>query len=384
MLNPSSIDAASYRAMLTSGRSNVQDYGIGGRPTVEVRHSYINNMPVDAVVGWRNGLKCVIPSVPIRTGQTFIVRYELIVEPPSRRELEKLIWLVNDQSSEELRKIREIFEVSISQNRYGGAHLYLDYHLTHNQLKQMGGTIYLHELDTVISILPFDEVPTHPYSERARIDRVVTELTVSDHTGFVFSIDIVDNFSRIGDRFAFIFNAVRRITPRKCDHRKDGAYVTISCPSSIGDEERDAKVSFYDFDQMEEGLGLYETYEKALTAGDTASAKKEELLNKEHEISRLKLIAQSQKHEHEKDMLELDAKLKHAASENEQKAQELKQVYARIEHEREIQRQAIKDSYEQKSHVRKDTSETIKFIPTLLMGMGIAYGLFQKFGARFI
>jgi len=382
MMDPNSIDAASFRAMLAPGKNSTREYGIGSHPAVEIRHSYVNNMPVDVVVGWRNGLKCRVPSVPIRTGQTFIVRYELIVQPSSRRELEKLIWLINSQDSEELIKIREVFEVAISQNSYGGAHVHLDYHLTYEQLKQMGGTIYLHELDTIVSIVSFDEVPTHPYSERARVDRVVTELSMVDQTGFVFSIDIVDNFSRIGDRFAYVFNAVRRISPRKCHHRKDGVYVTMSTPSTLGDGERETQVSYHTFEQMESELGLYDTFEKAASSGDLANTRKEELLQREHEISLLRLDLQSDKQQHEREMLELESKLKTATHENELKSQELKQVYARIDHEREIQRQAIRDSYDMRSHQRKDTSEAIKFIPTILMGMGIAYGLFQKLGAR--
>ena len=100
--------------------------------------------------------------------------------------------------------------------------------------------------------------------------------------------------------------------------------------------------------------------------GDLATAKKEKLAAIEFETVKSKAIIQELKA-----LAEIEAAK--ASEENQRLEAEIKRLDAlrsRIEHDAALERQRLKDYYESRAYARKDHSEVLKVLPSIIIGIG--------------
>lgn len=240
--------------------------------------------------------------------------------------------------------------------------LWLDYVIEESLLLSKPQGVYIPELDVVLS---FDmEVNLiHPRSE---CGMMLAGIDAGSHldTGFSFGIDIVDPDKLFGCRFVNVDGEVHLIRPTETRDRAPGVYYW----RRTGDGQANLVSEFATFDKADEKFRLYMTSADAKVFGDIAGERKKELEEATHQAKAdtIRMKADLDRLEH----LLVMAKLK-----EEQHQQEMEFLKSRIKHDLEMKSMAAKDHYESRSHVRKDWTEWLKWIPTAVIGIGIVVKL---------
>lgn len=336
---------------------------------VKQQITYRNNLHVPVSVGWRNGLSCTLPASPKLERAAFVVCVSLSFQGERIvREFEAaLARLSGEHPSQELKNIQEAFSLQLKENIYQGGTIVLEYPLSLDELKRCGGTLYYHELDIVVSLFPAEQMAAHPYSEEGRRNQVVAGLPARQGgAGFGYSVQIVDNRGLYGDRYLNIAGNVYKVTPVRDFALRDGVYIRSNYAANGELQLGEEKVTHVAMEAAQEELGLFRTYEEAANLGDMSQARKAELIHLEHEVQRQKMENQQIKQTHERELLERTHEIKRID-------QELARQVARnqlLEQDLNIERQRMKDHFEERAYRRKDSSEALKILPSIIVGIG--------------
>lgn len=346
-----------------------QDWSGGNSSTAAVlswRVAYINNLSIPVVVRWRSGLKFTIPPDYKRYTNRFVVRVEITLLPTIKSDMVRLLSVLDPVLTAEHKALREALIGKISQ---AGGTIHLDYPLTAEQLKEMGGSLYYHELDTLISLERWDNVPEHPFSVLGRYEQLVqAQAQELSKPGFAYGVDLVDNTGRWGDRYMNIAGKVYKIPARKDLSRADGFYVVGNAPVQNELSPTPAQVRHYDVEGCEAALGIYKSAEEALNLGDMTLQRREQLAELEHQVVLGKAELQKTKASYELAVAGKDKEIKDLQAKAEQDKLELEKQKTREEQER----ARIKDYYEGRSYDRKDSTELFKALPAFIIGIGAA------------
>lgn len=351
--------------------------GVGERRNhcpVSYRVSYINDLPYDVTVVWRSGFSFRIPSEHSGRVNKFIARLEISVHSSVKVDVHRLLSALEQTASAELLAMKQAVESQIADNPYGGLTITVDYPITLEALQQRGGAVYYSELDTVVSILSARDTPFHPFSDHGAIQQAMNGAGVtSKQNGFVYNLDVVDNHGRFGTRFLNIGGSVYRIDTRKDFTRRDGIYLTTSgnCEGELGGGMPVARRIC--FDKGVPALCLYRTYDEASAYGDEETVRKRVEQLAEQKTLLLKRELQDQKQQHDLEKLESERKLREEAAEQERASQRLKREREEFDLVLETRRAQVKDSYDVRAYERKDNSETVKYLPSLIVGVGAAF-----------
>lgn len=345
---------------------------------IKISTTYINNLYVPVTIAQRSGLKFTLPQTGDLRDNRLIMRTQYdINSEPILNDFKRLLNTVGEHDVGELKVLRQLITLKLygdgKQNKgknYPHAALILDYPITQDQLLNYGGSIYYQEMDDVVSLLPWEDAPAHPYSVQGKNTRLI-ETTGNGHTplGFGYSVELVDNRGRFGVRYLNIGHEVH-LVPTCCDYeRRDGVYVITNraVEGETGIPLREVK--HYPFEGAEQ-LGLFRTFEEALHSGDTSLARKQEIASLEHEIVMQKQALQKAKNEHELTLLEREKEAKILEMEREVHARKLEEMRLESEHKLRMERERTKAFYEDRSYDRKDSNEMLKFLPTVMVGIG--------------
>lgn len=343
---------------------------------VEISVNYLNETSRGIVVSLRNGLKFYVAQ-PRKLGGSgqFIVRVCLKVQEMGRRDLDQILEDVvgKGQVTETLRRIKELHDEQTAIKNFGPATIVLDYGLSLEQLMKYGGRVYLADNDIAVSMTEdLDDAIPHPYSTTGRDYAMAKKAPVDlDRPNFAFCVEIVDNQGWLGDRFVNINNDIYRIRAKEDPTRKDGVYVLTSgqVNNAIGPTQP-VDIRHYPLDRAKmKELGLYETQTEAMTLGDEAGARKRELMEKDHELSIIKRDGQIAKEKHDREMATITAERDRWQHEATIREGDLKTARERNEHLAALQRMERKDEFEERSMQRKDSSEWLKALPIIIVGL---------------
>lgn len=350
-----------------------------GDQAFRVTKSYINNLSVPVTVGIRNGAKFILPSIPDCNCNKFIARTEMMLSRRVANDFIRFFSLINDKSSMELQALKEAYSCRITTSTIGSVNLILDYKVSIQEIQRRGGSIYFHEIDDVISLLPIDEAPLHPYSEFGRENLATDRITGEDSLNFYYEIEIIDNVGKLSDRYVNIHNEIFRVTPRKHKNKRDGIYI-VSSAAAFGESGPERLVQkHFSLESSEVVNFLFSSYEEALNRGNFDAARKEELTRLEHQIQTEKLNLAKLKNAHEKEMLEMDQKYKVIEADRLKQQAEIDLLRAEKEMRNKLEQMRIKDMYEERSYRRKDESELMKHVPAAIMGIGTIFMMIKTF-----
>lgn len=339
---------------VTPSLSNAND--TFGMP-FEQKLTLLNRLSIPISVATRNGLKFTAKSEPCLFNPGFTVKLEITLGECVRDDV--ISALANNVFKED--NVLGLIKTKISQdleyNQWNRTtRVTIDFSISLSELETLGGSCYLHDVDLVISKKHYTECPNHPHSEAGIGERVIENTVVPG--SFSYVVEIIDNLGKYGDRYVYVQNNVYRIVPMKDLHRRDGIYITTKTPVSNLVASESYRTEHYGLSMAPE-LGLYKTPEEAYSFGDKDLTRKEELLEKEHDLALLKKELQSINLQHEQELATekhkavlLEAQLKDEARRAEASANKLK------------------DFYEERSYRRKDESEGWKMMPTIMMGLG--------------
>lgn len=341
---------------------------IGCSP-IEYKLSYINNLCAPVTIGWRSGFKFSLPPEPSMTSRNLIIRVEIIVSRIVKNDIQRVLSAVDENSTSELKAMREAFNLQLQENTYGGANIVLDYPISMDILKEYGKTVYLNDLDCVISLESLENTPHHPYSVEGQKQRILENSNlITDQNSFGYSVEIIDNSGRYGDRYLNIGNKVFRVSPRKDTTKQDGVYVLSN--NSVENEysSNEMTVRHYPYSVAEDLVGLYRTADEAMSFGDISLTRKQTLLTLEHDLLLNKSELQKAKHSYETEALEKQREIELRKADREEYSRNLEDMRKRSERDLELERLRLKDHYEKKSYERKEAAEIIKYVPAIITG----------------
>ncbi len=322
--------------------------------------------------------------------EKMLIRVEFRIRNATVAAIKRQLSLLANEDDEALYVLRDAIENSKITPVAGHIKVCLEYSLTLLELKNYGGTVYYGELDLVVSLNPPETVIPHPHSERGRRASIATiSASDKDPKAFGYSILTVDNFSQYGPRFINIGGNVYRVNPVQDFAHKDGVYLTSDRPVNGDLFMPIVENVHYSFEAAEEALGLYKTHEEAETLGDLGTARKEVLAKLEQanlvmskDLAHLKQRQSIEQAEADRQRQEMEA----AHNREKLTLQETLATKEAAWKEQEIQAEKrkaeLKEFYENRSLARKDSSEVIKVIPAIILGIGtigaVLWKIFSK------
>jgi hypothetical protein len=349
--------------------------------------SFINSTTHPITIVERSGLKVPIPSRQSFRSRDFIIRQEFNISGEVKENVRAVLDVVDDSSPVVLQKLKAALLESDKLGLYARANLILDFPITLDQLKTHGGSVYHHETDFVVSLMGPATAPVHPYSERGREIKMMAETPAKvGGESFGYCVEIVDNTGRFGDRFVNIANRVYRVRTKRDVARRDGIYIGGTDPDEGELFNTGWSVNRIPLDAPDhDKYGIFKTYEEAKTLGDLTQAQKRALADVEFATTHLKRDLEQEKIRHSREMADIEhdlklaeARAKEAELVRDRREAELKEERARAEHILAMERLRLKDKYEERSMDRKDRSEALKMLPTIIVGIGAAIPIIMK------
>lgn len=371
----------------------VDDVNANVQSPFEVHHQYINGFGEPITVVDRSGMRVTIPPSFQSFTRDFIIRVVISYS----REVNVNIDRISHGRNPASQILSEVLRDGVLINRNGHCSHRLDFHVTSEDVNRHGGSLYLTNLDKVITNLNPDRpdlLPDHPYSDPGVRNSMVENDPAINNTGtFGYGIRIVDSAGRFGERYININQKIYKIPVVRDSGVADGVYLTSSGPVETSSGFSRPEVQWYAFEDADKALSLFRTVEEARTLGDVYAAKERELeefkLEVKREGERLKAERQQREAEFEQRRRDMDAE--RAEEEERQKREErrfkerenrIKDEMAELEHKRNLRLIERKDDYEQRSQQRKDTSEMVKYLPAVFTGLLALFVAVQKASTR--
>lgn len=331
--------------------------------------TYVNKTDYDVTIVERSGVPIKIKAQSKCKDGTFIVRVKISISAFHIDDFLRGLGEFRKSGNPELIAIAE-FVISHRAGVAGCVNLYLEYEVDQRELLSSDkSTVYLIPCDVLVSIDPDASMIEHPFSSVAlRNKDLVVSTGGNAHASEYFSfvkIEIVDNTDRLGPRYISLLNTVEKITPIKDFTRKDGVYVYRR------EKKIQPRLMWYisktvmTLEEAKEKLGLMETYEEAESAGDVKTRLKLELTRLENELSQ-------DKHEIARMSLE-QARI---VAQNEALTNDNKRINELLRNREEVIRHAMsmeslttKHSSEIGTIKRKEYSEFIKMLPSMITAL---------------
>lgn len=246
--------------------------------------------------------------------------------------------------------------------------------------------VYIPEAGIVVCSESCHSVTIHPESQKYR-DHQDKQLDQSFFpTGLAF--EIVDNYTNIGERYFFSGKEVLRINPIEDPSRACGLYVyyysvtlngegiceirkyLLENPEEYGVKDKSIVT---DFDKGCVKHGLFKTAAEAKTSGNPEIIESKELETEKARRKEAERMLEELKHEgalasHElsKAMNDSKAKLLEAQQQNEILKNKLIEEKLKRDNEYDERKKQRDDYYDDRSSKRKDSSEIIKWVPTIV------------------
>jgi len=345
-----------------------------GRASVKVSYSYSNTTGKTIVVANRTGLKFEIKS-SLGEKKEFVVTMEIGFDNEVKKYLAGVLSAVDESSSEALQVFRDAFAQTIQPEPISRAYNYvsLEFPIDVNELEKYGGVLYLHDVDVCIGFANLTDEVIHPESMEGIKARIAySDAEALGGRSMPFVIDLVDNEHVLEVCFMNIAGNVYPVFPISDTSRKSGVYLTA--PKSVEAPEGVRKGELVvTYSKDIESFGIYGTFAKAKANGD---------ISRQMELKKIEFDARvlEQKHENEilkaaaeQDRIQFERRERELLAEHEARKRERDEAMASLEHMREIERAKAKDIFEDRSYARKDSSETIKFIPAIVVGLGAIF-----------
>lgn len=364
------------------------------RPAALTQLAFYNGLGRTITVVYRNGLKVLIPHTVNAARQALMVRSSVFLDACVNPDSTALL---NDDGREGTPESR-LLAKGLSRNlqewtSHGGSMqaTHLDYFITLHELEQNGSSMYLENLDVVISLMPPAMAPCHPFSLQGAREGLMSPRSTGG--GLEYRIEIYDQDGLHGDRFINISGEVFCIRVNRSGTRRNGVYVYGHAPQSTVSGPTQERTHFYDFEEADQRLHLYQSYNEALTLGNPSDVYKREIEAAQHELkvnearareeARLRDIefeSLKRAFEREREHFKADqARQERRLKEREAQLEDLEHQYRLHEHELKMESLRRKDVYEERSTTRKDWSETLKFLPAAIMLLAAGYGAYKKY-----
>lgn len=320
---------------------------------IEIRTQFHNYLGTEATIVLRSGLSTFIPcETPSRwrsyAGQ-FVVRTTIFINARICRSVAECMHYVPRDatlSPRVLLAIRKSFDEQVPDNKSRNVTIILDTVVSLEELRQHGDSVYLDEVDVVVTLKQAPGIPAHPQSVLGRQYDMQRQArnTNPGNAGFFYNLELIDNLDQYGPRYIRLGEHVFKLDVKRDRSRPDGIYLTSQKPVKGSVTVSGVHTQYYTFEDAQKTLGVFNNYNEALFDGDIASQRKREIQDMEFELHKLRSNNAREKEEFERERLRL---------------------------ERELQKETERN--DRAAHVRKVFLETLKYLPAAIIGIGSAY-----------
>lgn len=247
----------------------------------------------------------------------------------------------------------------------------VEYTLSGNAFARRRHAVYLESLDLTICKKGYDYNVVHPYSA---IGQSLIVKSSQNLDGFNYIVVINDPDEIYGQRYINIANRVFRVRITKDRSSRPGVYIySKGTQINLKTLEENELAEFFEFGEADDKVPLFKTPSLAKDFGDAHLSRADEIKIKEAELKLAKADVDL-----EKTMLEGKLKTQEAEFKKEQLEQQMKMKQLEDELFREkLLRDRIQQDYKHKQDMasmdRKDVSDILKWVPSLITGiLGIA------------
>lgn len=334
----------------------------------EIAKSYRNYLSYPIVITDRNNLSVMIPSQRQHSQQEdkelhidILIKHSADVIFDYTHILDD----VDDTSPAELQLIKQVVKNHRVSVKYGRNYISFSYRVDDRLLQRNDYSVYLDQVDTVVSRDGYHQHMVHPYSQ---IGQALILNQRSDM--FHYRILINDPHFKFGDRYININGQVYPVYRTTDNSVKPGVYVYTDKTVCYTFEEADTKLKLFNTETLAKNLGIPEEHVKAQIEQQTLQYRKESL-DKEQQLAELKNQHSVEELERKRQHEQLKLELTQRESDYKKLELEYKRLTA-IENQR---LQELKHELEMRSANRKDTSEFMKWLPALIGGAAALFGL---------
>lgn len=229
--------------------------------------------------------------------------------------------------------------------------------------------IYFTEEDIVISFKNLDNASSHPALNSQ--SKILIDEDAYKKSDIFVTHDIVSNNS---DMVLYLNSSghVTKIKSRKDKTLNNGVYKNIYIRDNVSGSHKLFESFRVELNNMNE-LGVFHTKELAVAGGNMDDARRERIKELEYNLSVHKNESEAQLITMKRELEETKRASAEKELENKAELERVKSVYAEKQNKLDEESMVRKNYYEERSHSRKDTSESLKLAPTIITGaIGVA------------
>lgn len=335
------------------------------RPQLTMSVAFVNRTGRTITVVWRNGQNATLrPMLDTNASGDFTV---LVTYTFSNDVNFNSLPQTFDFGDSE----RRLFEEALVVGTRKGNSLTVAYQIPFVELEGCRG-VYHDALDMVVTTKTDEQVPMHPRSSHNQKSAMIPTSPVEMIN---YRIIVVDKHQTFGRRYVNLGGVVLEAPTIQIDHMPDGIYVAYTAAES-------ADAVRYDLDGDSCPLRFWHSRSEAAAHGDELEVTKQDFEVRKHELKMRELELAVEKgqsetmYKREIQLLETENKrTENLLAERERELDHLRKVK---ETTHKIREADIKHQYEEQSAVRKNTSEWLKIVPSLLGFAGLAFGMYKS------
>jgi hypothetical protein len=355
----------------------------------ENRTVLINNLAKKIGVGTRDGVKFDLPPSNNLCKPALIVRTTISVSEMVYQSIVEQLIKSGVDNDEQLRLISNQWRLDdpSSYKNFNGLHkVHLEYHVCAQSLKKYGGTLYVREIDMVVSIHGASRIGYHPYSREGLLRKHLAESEGEEKcktpkSKFNIELECIDNLGQIGTKYIQIGDKTHVLPTNLDPERPDGIYAVFTKPVESALEKPVTVCDYFEDLEKFDLFKLYDSYDvarvAALAGDDKAAQIKINEMNTRliESQNRLELATGAA----ERVKAEFDLFQQKTQHDLDRAAHDRRVLEMEIEKTREERiRDKERDVHDAVSTNRKNTTELLKAIPALLLAILGIVSIFAK------
>lgn len=290
------VDVVPKRIQIKPNDPRTAADGSSNNSPVTIEIQFVNEFPCEVIVVDRNGFRFKVPAKPKhqRAG-TFRVRTIYKISERAYNDCKVLFAGLRGSASEELRIIHDAVSHE-DREHYHATTVIVDHCVEFQKLHELNSSLYLPNVDLVISCLPINDAPAHPMAVGTVDEDHWKESIGKGQVGYSFGIGIVMVNREVGARpmFASMMNTIRTIPISIDPNRKHGFYITTLDRTINKTNMQNLSIEYFPLEDSTK-IGIYASKELAESAGNITLLKEAEIANLKHETVRLTIQSNNDK-----------------------------------------------------------------------------------------
>jgi hypothetical protein len=370
--------------------------------SAELGYQFINHIHRPVTVLTRTGMRAIIPyrpqgrmpkpakkqAAPVINEPCFIIRVRLISAADVILDTSELSNDLGQVTSAEAKAYLDSVQMAEDKIVRGNQQVvWVEYHIPLSDFDAEGGILFLQNLDLQISILDQASTAPHPFSILGQRNRDAFDFkSEMAPKGLFYGVYIRDKDGQFGRRYININGVVYGvdiITEESSD--RDGVYFITSNRTTSSFIPQRVLVEYFPLEEANEKIGLYQTYNDALTHGNPSEvfkrdyeeklqALKQEELKQKAERTRVEHETEQQRELYKRAIMGYEHELRRIENLNRLIDAELGLREKNYRREMLI----IKEILDAKGHERREAGEIIKLIPTIITTIATYVAAYKK------